>query len=161
MKAKYLVSALMAAAIPLLGFSKSKNKTFSYGEIFLEPEDSLTFTVDELPDEIGGFEVLGEYLPDGVDVEWTGKKFKTPKAGRVKYSKKEGDFVSTSDDNPSGLKISVNKKTGKVTGSFKIYVAKSEKKLKSYSAKITGYIGSETLRVSVKKAGFYTIGSLE
>ena len=114
---------------------------------------------NEMPDEIGGFEVLSEYLPDGIDVEWTGKKFKTPKAGRVKYSKKEEDFVATSDDNPSGFKVSINKKTGKVSGSFKVYVAKSEKKLKSYSAKVKGYVGGE-LTVTIKKVGVF-VGTLE
>ena len=151
----------MALTLPISGFSKSAKKTFMYGDIMLEPGDSLTFSMEEYPDEIGGYEVLGEYVPDGVEVEWTGKKFKAPKAGKVKYSKKEGDFVSTSDDNPAGLKISVSKKTGKVSGSFKVYVAKSEKKLKSYTAKISGTIGSESLTVTIKKAGFATSASLE
>ena len=159
MKLVKLAVLALVAVVPLLGFSKSKLKTLAFGEVVLEPEDSVVFSLEEMPDEIGGFEVLSEYLPDGIDVEWTGKKFKTPKAGRVKYSKKEEDFVATSDDNPSGFKVSINKKTGKVSGSFKVYVAKSEKKLKSYSAKVKGYVGGE-LTVTIKKVGVF-VGTLE
>ena len=111
--------------------------------------DSLSFSVDDMPDEIGGHDVLSEFLPDGIEVEWTGKKFKVPKAGKVKYSKKEGDFVTTSEENPCGLKLKVSKK-GMVSGSFKVYVEKSEKKLKSYTAKISGTLGG-TLKVKISK----------
>ena len=105
---------------------------------------------DDFPDEIGGYEVLTEFLPDGVELEWTGKKLKAPKAGKVKYSKKEEDFVDTKDsDNPSGLTVKYSKKKGTVSGSFKVYVAKSEKKLKTYKAKFSGKLG-ESLKVYVK-----------
>lgn len=161
MKIRQIATLLLAAAIPFVGFSKSKLKTLTVGDVVLEPEESLIFSLEDMEDTIGGYEVLGEYLPDGVEVEWTGKKFKLPKAGRVKYSKKEGDFVSTSDDNPAGLKLSINKKSGKVSGSFKVYVAKSEKKLKSYTAKVSGYLGSESLSVTIKKQGVYTSATLD
>ena len=115
--------------------------------------------MEELPDEIDGYEVMGEYAPDGIEVTWTGKRFKVPAAGIVKYSKKEGDFVATKDDNPCGFKITISKK-GKVSGSFKIYVAKSEKTLKAYTAKFSGYLGGD-ISVSIKKAGFYTSATLE
>ena len=76
------------------------------------------------------------------------------KAGKVKYVKSDEDFDDVKDsENPCGLKVSINKKTGKVSGSFKIYTAKTEKKLKTYTAKISGYVGSETLTVTVKKIG--------
>ena len=39
-------------------------------------------------------------------------------------------------------------------GSFKVYCAKSEKKLKSYTAKFGGYLGGE-LTVSVKGGGSF------
>ena len=72
----------------------------------------------------------------------------------LEFHQKEGDFITTSDDNPCGLKGSINKKSGKVSGSFKVYVQKSEKKVKSYSAKISGYLGSD-ITVTVKKAGTF------
>ena len=155
MKMKQSVLVMMVAVLPFIGFSKSSLKTLTFGEdIVLEPESELTFTlsadVDELPFP---YEVLS-FSPDGVGVEWTGKKFKTPKAGKVKYVKSDEDFDDVKDsDNPCGLKVSINKKTGKVSGSFKIYTAKTEKKLKTYTAKISGYVGSETLTVTVKKIG--------
>lgn len=106
---------------------------------------------DDFPDEIGGYEVLTEFLPDGVELEWTGKKLKAPKAGKVKYSKKEEDFVDTKEsDNPSGLTVKYNKKKGTVSGSFKVYVAKSEKKLKTYTAKFSGKLG-DSMKVTIKK----------
>lgn len=156
---KRIVLLLLAAAVPFFAWSKSSLKTFVYGDSELEPEDSLTFSLEEMTDEIGGFEVLSEYLPDMVDVMWTGKKFKTPKAGKVKYSKKDEDFVATNDENPAGLKISINKKSGKVKGSFKVYVAKSEKKLKSYTAKFTGSLGGNIV-VTIKGVGSFS-ASLE
>ena len=127
--------------------SSSSGRTISLGD----EEAVLTFSFeDDMPDEIAGYEVLSEFLPDGVTLEWTGKKLKAPKAGKVKYSKKEGGFVDTKDsENPSGLSVRYNKTSGKVSGSFKIYVAKTEKKLKSYSARFSGTIGEE-MNVSVK-----------
>ena len=115
-----------------------------------DDETVVTFSfVDEDLDEISGYEVLSEFLPDGVALEWTGKKLKAPKAGKVKYSKKEESFVDTKNsDNPSGLSVKYNKKTGKVSGSFKVYVEKSEKKLKSYKAKFSGTLG-QSMNVTV------------
>lgn len=155
MKLKNVLLLAMTALIPLMGFSKSKLVSVIYGDgEVLEPEDSLTFSTDDMPDEIGGYEVLSEYLPDGISVEWTGKKLKAPKAGKVKYSKKEESFVATRDENPCGFKASLNKKTGAVKGSFKVYVAKSEKKLKSYTASFSGTLGGP-LRIVIKKVGTY------
>jgi len=155
MKLKYMALAALAMLVPALCFGKSSSKTLVFGDVTLEPEDSLMFSLEDMDETIGGLPVLDEYLPAGIEVEWTGKKFKTPKSGKVKYSKKEGDFVTTNDDNPCGFKVSISKKTGKVSGSFKVYVAKSEKKLKSYTAKFSGYLGSEGFVVTIKKVGSY------
>lgn len=141
--------------------SVSGGKAFSYGEIYLEPEEGFMFSIADMEDEIGGYPVLSEYLPEGIEVTWTGKKFKVPKAGKVKYSKSEGDFVATRDENPCGFSISISKKTGKVKGSFKVYVAVSEKKLKAYTASFSGYLGGESLSVSIKKAGVYAAATLD
>lgn len=134
--------------------SSSSEKETSEGSSFsisdLEPGDELSFSVEDLPEEIQGREVLEEFLPSGITVEWTGKKFKVPKAGKVKYSKSEEGFVTTREDNPCGLKLKVNKKKGTVSGSFKVYVAKSEKKVKTYTAKVSGRLG-ETLTVKISK----------
>ena len=131
--------------------SASSESTGSSSSVTLGEGESLTFSLDEESlDEIDGYEVLTEFLPSGVALEWTGKKLKAPKSGRVKYSKKEGGFVDTKDsENPSGLSVRYNKASGKVSGSFKIYVAKTEKKLKSYSARFSGTIGEE-MNVSVR-----------
>ena len=117
----------------------------------LDKEDTLTFSIDdEFPETIDGHEVLSDFLPEGVMLEWTGKTLKAPKAGKVKYSKKDEGFVDSKDsENPSGLKAKLNKKKGTISGSFKVYVAKSEKKLKSYSAKFSGKIGG-TIKITVK-----------
>lgn len=185
MKIKNLILLLAIAAIPFAGYCKisvkgygasgliagvsSKGggsasalgkKTFTYGDISLEPEDSLSFSLEDMEDSIDGYEVLSEYLPGGIEITWTGSRFKVPRAGKVKYSKKEGDFVTTNDDNPCGLTISITKK-GKVSGSFKVYVAKSETKVKAYTAKFSGYLGSDGISVSIKKAGIYTAATLD
>lgn len=146
------VLAIAIAAVMSFVSSAASLREFVYGDIVLEPEDSMFFSLEDMADEIGGYEVMGEYLPDGVEIMWTGKKFKLPKKGKVKYSKKEQDFVATSDENPAGLSISISKKKGTVKGSFKVYVAKSEKKLKAYTAKISGKLDG-VLLVTIKKVG--------
>ena len=157
----FAVTALFAKSYFVAGGSSGKTgglRDFTYGDITREPEDTLTFSIDNPPDSIDDMAILTEYLPDGITVEWTGRKFKLPKAGKVKYSKKDEDFVTTSDENPCGLKLSISNR-GKVSGSFTIYVAKSETKLKSYKAKVSGRLGEE-LKVTVKGQGTFS-ASLE
>lgn len=132
--------------------SSSSSSSTSDSTTLLGDEASfLTFSlVEDSLDEISGYEVLSEFLPDGVTLEWTGKKLKAPKAGKVKYSTKEEMFVDALDsENPSGLSVKCNKKTGKVSGSFKVYVAKSETKLAALKAKFSGKIG-QNMGVYVK-----------
>ena len=43
----------------------------------LDKEDTLTFSIDdEFPETIDGHEVLSDFLPEGVMLEWTGKTLK-------------------------------------------------------------------------------------
>lgn len=160
-----VVAAIAFAAVAFAAYPKSKTYSIYYGDgQEIAPGDSLSFTVDDLPDEIAGREVLYEYLPDSVDVEWTGKKFKTPKSASPKVKKIDGDYEivvsEKGEDNPCSLSFSYNKKKGKVTGSFKLYTyyenSKGKPKLKSYSAKISGTLGSDNLRVTIKKVGTFT-----
>ena len=45
----------------------------------LEAGDTLSFSFeDDFPEEINGYEVLSSFLPEGVSLEWTGKKLKAP-----------------------------------------------------------------------------------
>lgn len=152
-KMKMVAIVALAAVLPFVAFGKKK--TLVIGDMTLEPDTSLTFAMADGPDEINGLEVLSEYLPDGIDVTWTGSKFKVPKSGKPKYSKKEDDFVSKKDENMCGFKCSVNKKTGRVKGSFKVYVQKSEKKLKAFGASFSGTLGDGGLTVRVRGAGEY------
>lgn len=128
--------------------------------------DMLTFSLetDEFPESVGGYYILTEYLPEGIDVEWTGKKFKTPKSASPKVKKIDGEYEivvsEKGEDNPCGLKLSYKKKTGKVSGSFKVYASyenkKGKLKLKKYSAKISGYITDEALTVKISKIGTFS-----
>lgn len=126
----------------------------------------LTFSLDttDFPADIDGNEVLTEYLPEDVEVEWTGKKLKTPKSATPKVKKIDGEYEvvvsEKGEDNPSGLKLSYKKKKGTVSGSFKVYALSENKKgklkLKSYSAKISGVLGSEDgLTVKISKVGTF------
>ena len=162
-----LVLSLAVACATAAGFAKSKSTVITYGDgETLEAEDTLSFSVEGLPETIAGAEVLEEFLPDGIDVEWTGKKFKTPKSAspKVKKDKDTGDFdivvSEKGEDNPCSLKVSFKAKTGIVSGSFKVFTAKEDKKgkpkLKSYSAKFSGKLGEE-LKVTIKKvSGSFT-----
>ncbi len=160
MNMRKIIMTAVAAIFVMGTCFGAKKITLSYGDgETLEPEDSLSFSTEDIPDEIAGYPVLDEYLPDGVEVTWTGKKFKTPKKGKVKYSKKEEDFVTTNDDNPCGLSVKYSKKKGTVSGSFKVYVEKSEKKVKSYKATFSGKLGEE-FKISIKNGGTAS-GSLD
>ena len=157
------VAALFAAAT-FTASAGSSSKTLVFGDMVLEPEDFLTFSLDEAPEEIDGREVLEEFLPDGISVEWTGKKFKAPKSAspKVKKDKDTGDYEivvsEKGEDNQCSLKVSY-KKGGRVSGSFKVYTVAEDKKgkpkLKSYSAKFSGTLGME-LSVKIKKGGTLT-----
>ena len=148
---KKILFAAFAAFVACTGLA-AKSVTLYYGDgDTLEPEDSVMFSLDDFPEEINGYPVLDEYLPNGVELTWTGKKFKAPKKGKVKYSKSEEDFVTTNDENPCGLSVSYSKKKGIIKGSFKVYCQKSEKKLKSYTAKYSGYLGG-AISVTIKKS---------
>ena len=152
--------AVCQAKLTASSESESTGSTTSSSSVTLGEGETLTFSLsEESLDEIDGYEVLTEYLPDGMTLEWTGKKLKVPKSGKVKYSKKEEGFMVRKDsENPSRLSVKYNKRSGKVSGSFKVYVAKTEKKLKSYSARFSGTIGEE-MNVSVrgKQVGTATI----
>lgn len=153
-----LFALMLAAPFAVLA---GKSKTLYFGDLVLEPDTDMTFSVEDAPEEINGMPVLDEYLPEGLSVTWTGKKFKVPKSKKVKYSKKEEDFVSKADENCCSFKVSINKKTGVVKGSFKVYVVKSEKKLKTYGASFRGSLGDAGLTVTYKGAGLTAAGSLD
>ena len=96
---------------------------------------NMVFSMDtsDFPEYIGDAEVLTEYLPDGIDVEWTGKKLKTPKSSSPKVKKIDGEYEvvppsEKGEDNPCGLKLSYKKKNGKVSGSFKVFAVYENKK---------------------------------
>ena len=153
-KMKMIAVVALAALLPFVAFGKKK--TLVIGDMTLEPDTSLTFALADAPDEINGMEVLSEYLPDGIDVTWTGSKFKVPKSSKPKFSKKQDDFVTSEkrDENNCGFKCSVNKKTGVVKGSFKVYVQKSEKKLKAYGASFRGTLGDGGVAVRIAGASY-------
>jgi len=149
--------ALATAMAMLSVFAKSKSSDDFDDDI---DGEMYSFSLEDDIESVGGYDVLSEFLPLGVDVVWTGKKFKTPKAGKIKYSKSEEDFVDKKEsDNPSGLKLKYNKKTGKVTGSFKVYCSyeskKGKMKLKTYTAKVSGFLSEEESLVVKLKGKTY------
>lgn len=149
---KFIKLFSMIAVVLMSGMAaaKSKSVVLTYGDgESLSPGDVLVFSVGEMPSEIKEMSVLEEFLPQEIKVRWTGSKFYPPKKGKVKYSKHDEDFVTTQKANPCGLSIKYKK--GKITGSFSVYVAKSEKKVKAYKAKVSGTLGEE-LTVTVKNA---------
>ena len=154
------VSAIVACTT--LAKSSSKDD-----EDYNENAEYLTFSLDTLdfPDKVGDADVLTECLPEGVEVAWTGKKLKTPKASAPKVKKVDGEYEivisEKGENNPSGLKLSYKAKTGNVSGSFKVYAVyegkKGKLKLKKYSAKVSGNMGDEKgLTAKISKIGTYS-----
>lgn len=171
MQMKKMTKLALAAAVAfatMLGYGKSKSIVIA-GET-IEPGDTLTFDLnaDDLPETIKGQEILTEFLPNGVEVEWTGKKFKTPKSASPKVKKIDGEYEivvkEKGEDNPSALKVSYKGST-RVKGSFKIYTTyekKGKPKIKSYSVSFTGRPGvSDGINVSAKKAAISCTATLQ
>ena len=90
--------------------------------------------------------LLTEYLPNGVKVTRTAKKWTLPKAGKLKYKKPNAakgipGGLTPTGENISGLKLSYMAKTGVLKGLFKIWALDTAKgKLKSVSVKVTGVV---------------------
>lgn len=110
--------------------------------------------------------LLEKYLPTGIAVQRTAKKWTLPKAGKLKYVKpnEKKDIVgglTPTGENIAGLKLSYSKKNCTIKGSFKLWTLDMAKgKLKSASAKVTGVVidGMGFSHVTYKKA---VIGALE
>lgn len=103
--------------------------------------------------------LLTQYLPDGVKVVRTAKKWTTPKPGKLKYVKPNakkgvaGGLTATGENIPK-LKLSYKAKTGVLKGTLKLWTFdEAKKKLKSVAAKVTGVVidGVAYCEVTVKK----------
>lgn len=91
---------------------------------------------------LGGKGTLyGEYLPDGLSVAQSGKKWIVAdgaKAGKVMVNRKTGEIDEAKHGvNPSGLKLTYTEKSGSFKGSFKVYNLENGK-VKSYTVNVTG-----------------------
>ena len=123
------------------------------------PNRPMSFSVDfsDMPRPDAGFTILAAALPTNVTVGVSGgKKLDAGKAASVKYKKFKDKSSGTSwyeltgmDDgtkNLSGLKLTYTPKTGKFSGSFKVYATDesgSKPKLKKYTVKVVGFMADE------------------
>ena len=161
MKMAIAVFAAMATCATL---AKSSSEDDDYDD----DSDSLSFSMDteEFPETVGSnYYILTEFLPTSIPVEWKGNKLKTPKSATPKVKKVDGEYEvvisEKGEENPCGLKLKYNKKSGKITGSFKVYATyenkKGKLKLKKYSAKVSGFLEEEEgLTVTISKIGNYS-----
>ena len=161
MKMAVAVFAAMATCATLAKSSSEKDDEDD------NESGALTFSMDtdDFPDTVGDATVLTEYLPEGIPVDWKKNKLVTPKSSAPKVKKVDGEYevvVSEKGEaNPCGLKLKYNKKSGKVTGSFKVYAASENKKgkpkLKKYSANVSGFLEAEDgLTVKISKIGTFS-----
>ena len=133
------------AGLSLVGFEEAgtsgipAESTFSLGGEF--ESDEISF--------------IGDYLPTDIAISSSGGKWMLPKAGTVKYSRTDEDFIATNEENPSGLKLAFATKTGTFKGSFKAYAEVSETRLKKYTATVTGAVvdGVGYGTATIKKVG--------
>ena len=83
---------------------------------------------------------LTDYLPDGLAVAQSGKKWVVAKAGKVAYAKGTTDIDETKlGENPSALKLKYNSKNGSFNGSLKIY-SPADNKLKATTVNVNGVL---------------------
>jgi hypothetical protein len=96
---------------------------------------------------------MTDYLPDGVSVTQSGKKWVLPKAGKIAMKKGVVDD-SKKGDNPAALKISYKAADGSFKGSFKAY-ADVGGKLKTTTVNVTGVMidGVGYGTATIKKVG--------
>ncbi len=97
------------------------------------------------------------FSPDGTAIDASSGLWRLPKADGVKFSKDDGWYVQDGKDygNPAGLKLKYTAKTGRFTGSFKVFAVTDAGKSKKYSAKVTGVVvgGVGYGAATVKKVG--------
>ncbi len=156
--------AVFAAMVTCATLAKSSSEDDDYDD----DSGSLSFSMDteDFPETIGdNYYILTEFLPVDISVEWKGNKLKTPKSATPKVKKVDGEYQvvisEKGEDNPCALKLKYNKRSGKVTGSFKVYATyetkKGKLKLKKYSAKVSGSLDAEVgLTVKVSRIGTYS-----
>lgn len=160
MKMSVAVLAAMTTCALLAKSSSDDDDDEDYGSNVLV----FSMDTDEFPETVGGNYILTEYLPEAIPVTFNKNKLKTPKAAAPKVKKVDGEgevvVKEKGEDNPCGLKLSYKTKTGKITGSFKVYATyetkKGKLKLKKYSAKVSGSLGEEGLKVTISKIGTFS-----
>ena len=161
MKMAVAVFAAMATCATLAKSSSDDDDDYD------EDSGALTFSMDtdDFPESVGDYYILTEFLPTDISVDWKGNKLTTPKSATPKVKKVDGEYEvvisEKGEGNPCGLKLKYNKKSGKVTGSFKVYATyetkKGKLKLKKYSAKVSGTLDEESaLTVRVSKIGTFS-----
>jgi len=83
---------------------------------------------------------LGDVLPEAVPVTLKGSRWFVPTVGTVRVVKKQLDY-SRIRENPSALRLTFTKTTGRFMGSFNVYLWDG-KKLKSVHATVKGIVVS-------------------
>lgn len=127
------------------------------------PEDAFPFD---------DYDIIGETIPDGYEITYSGKKFDCGRIPTIKYKKIRDDgevsydLIGIDDDNKpncSGLKLSYTTKTGIIKGSFKVCLTNEESvdegrapKIKKYSASISGFIinGEGICQATINKRSY-------
>lgn len=138
------------SAPQLAQFSDSSLETIAFGAPSLPDDGTAEWVLDDAAFEFpGDWDVMDEYLPGTMEITIANGKISAPPAGRVKYSRAEEDFVvSGNEENPAGLKLSYQGSTGIARGSFKVYRALSEKRLKAVAATVWGVAIDGTIYLS-------------
>ena len=95
-------------------------------------------------------------LPADVEVNVSGARLSTPKAGKVKFNAADGTYEDlTESGNPSGLTLSASSEKGTFSGKFKVFAVTEAGKSKKYTATVRGVVldGVGYGTATIKKIG--------
>ena len=105
-------------------------------------DGTYTFTLVDYPETCEGYSLINgtDYLPLRQAFTSRSSVWSFARKGSLRYVSSSDDFVMSSTENPSGLKLSYKSANGYFKGTFTVYARRDGRFIKRYSAKVTGFM---------------------
>ena len=105
-------------------------------------DGTYVFAVSGISGAVGGYEVIDgdKYLPTAQAFTSASSSWKFARKGSLRYNSQSGKFAMSATDNPSGLRLTYKSASGYFKGSFTVYTKRNVKYIKTYTAKVTGFM---------------------
>ena len=120
---------------------------------------TLYFSLDSYPVSCQGYPVIGgtAFLPVSQRFTSANSKWSFARSGTLRYNRQTSQFVMSSMDNPSGLKLTYVSSTGYFKGKFTVYVSRNGRSARKYTATVGGFMvnGKGSGQVTIRNVGTY------